>query len=551
MGISSLGGTRGHEANIRKEGLAMSAIIHASKRGHLKMRWGGPITRPIQVGRHGSIRFSRGLAVFHTVPGALRIIRELHRRALGSKRTVSLRSVRLLEPWQAKILYERAVPCALATLQVSSRLARIDLCSGIFDFVRSSQSVDGLESLVLSAIVATRHEEPRVAEAGVALWRRLAASASKEVTPVIDVGRNQISFLTPGQLGASTKEASVTNQIFGNLPGWGEDASAGSNQSCISNYTTAGTILGGVGGVAGGILAGVAVGAGAGPIGIIGGAIIGGIGGFIVGLLGGAQGGQSFGTSVICTNTAPGFQDGIGWVLGGDAPPAPNDQGYSAGFDAGFNAATGGGPSPAGAGSLSGQGFADGYAVGSGIASTINTPTTVMNADGSTTTTTPDGTQTTTSADGSTIISTIDGTTSTVSPDGTVTTTTADGATTSVNSPDGTITTTTSDGSTTTTTPDGTTTTTDDGEPNPDPDKSFPDPDGDTGGGGGGPRGGGPVSLGAFTASANAFPAGLGLNGLVTSVTVGDSHTYFIAGMPQLASGGGLANAGILAGLSE
>ncbi len=525
-----------------------------TKHGHVKLHWGGPVFGHIQVGRHEKITFTRGIAVFHTVPGALRMMRELHRRASGSKRGVLLKSVQLLEPWQAKILYERAVPCALATLQASSRLARINLCSSIFDFVRGSQSVEGLESLMLSAIVATRYEEPRIAEDGLALWRRMAASAfkasPKETTPVIDVEKNQISFLNPAQLAASLKEAPVGGEIFGNLPGFGEDASDGSNQSCVSNVTIAGTILGGVGGTATGVLAGVA----AGPIGII----VGAIGGLIVGLLGGAQGGQSLGTAVICTNTAPGTQDGIAWVMGGEAPPATNDQGYGEGFAAGFNAATGGGPSPAGYGTQAGQGFADGYAVGSGIASLINTPTTVTNPDGTTTTTTPDGTTTTTTPDGTTTIFTIDGTTSTVSPDGTVTTTTADG-TTSTNSPNGTITTTTPDNTTTTTDPNGTTTTTTadgtttttasdgtttttEGDPKP-PDDNFPDPEG---GGGGGP--GGPVSLSAFTASVNVFPTGAGLSGLVSSITVGSLHTYFLAGMPQLASGGGLASAGILAG---
>src|SRR5438093_1487943 len=81
----------------------------------VKIRRDGPVTGHGRIGRDGIITFSRGVAIFHTVPGALKRMRDLHRRASGSKQAVTLRSVRRLEPWQARILYERAVPCALAT----------------------------------------------------------------------------------------------------------------------------------------------------------------------------------------------------------------------------------------------------------------------------------------------------------------------------------------------------------------------------------------------------------------------------------------------------
>jgi len=47
------------------------------------------------------------------------------------------------------------------------------------DAVRSCQSVDGVESLVLSAILATRYDETRLAEAGLRLCRRSLANNHK------------------------------------------------------------------------------------------------------------------------------------------------------------------------------------------------------------------------------------------------------------------------------------------------------------------------------------------------------------------------------------
>ena len=524
------------------------------------MRWGGPVTGHAQVGRHGRITFTHGVAVFHTVRGALRLIDGLYRRAWGGKGDVSLRSVRLLESWQAKILYERAIPCALATLQVSSPFARIELCSGIFEFVRGLRSLDGLESLMLSAILAARYHEPRVAEVGMALWRRLAGRAlpksSKEVTPVIDVGRGQMSFLTGAQLAASIGEAPVGGEIFGGLPGFGSDASDASSQGCIKAWTVAGLV---VAGIAGGAAAYGATEAAKGKTWEVTVDVTGGI---VVAGLGGAQGGQSLGTA-FCTNTSPAVPDGIAGVLLGEgpAPSTTDDQGYNAGFQAGYAAARGDTTTGPGPGAQYGQGFADGYAVGG----FVNTPTTFTSPDGTVTTTMPsgtitqtsldgttvvttiDGTTTATSLDGTVVISTVDGTTSTVSPEGSITTTSADGSTVTTNSADGTVTTTTTseDGASTTTTTssDGSSTTTTSSTSDTDSDDNlppddFPDPDA------GGPAPGGPVGV-------NIFPTGSAVDGLTTAVSVGSSYTYFITGMPQLAIGGGIASAGILAGASE
>jgi hypothetical protein len=499
----------------------------------VKIRWDGPVTGHVRIGRHGNIAFSRGIAIFHTVPGALKRMRDLHRRASGSDRVVTLRNVRRLEPWQAKILYERAVPCALATLQVSSPLARMEMCGSIFQFARSSKALDGLESILLSAIVAANHHEPRLAQVGLDVWRELAVTANlksrQKTLPVIDVVSGQISFVSGAHLAAIAEET-VASQIASKLPGFGTDDENETDKSCVKVVTVTGTVLGALGGAALGAAAGAALG----PAG----AVIGGIGGFITGALTGGSGGKDIGEGAICTNTSPGSsgEHGIDWVMrGGDGSTEtpPVDDGYGAGFAAGWAQSTGAAaPSAQRGGAGFDQGFADGVAAGG----FTNRTTTSTDGDGNVTTTGPDGTTSITSPDGTVTTSTPDGTTSTNAPDGTVTTRTSDGTTTTTSSDRTTTTTTTSDGTTTTTTPDGTTTTQEaspDSKPNPD---DYPNPEGD--------GTGSPVSV-------NAFPAGAGLDSLVVSVSVGNSHTYFVTGMPQLAIGGGLAVEGILAGLKQ
>ena len=510
-------------------------------------------------------------------------MRELHRRASGSDAAAPL-SVRRLKPWQANILYQQAVPCALATLQVVSPLARLALCSDIFEFVRFSKTLDGLKSVLLSAITAVKYSDARFAKVGLAIWRSMATprylSTIKRSIPIVDVSRSQISFLTAAQLASLSEGELVSNPLE-----LGAEAADGPSQSCLKGYTIASAVLGGVGGA---LIAGTAVQGKSNSI-----VDISGAGGFIVGILGGAQGGNSI-AQALCTNISPGTLTGIAsGLFGGEPPPnTPDDEGFNAGFSAGWAAATGGGPTASGAGANYNAGFAAGQAV----ASLINTPTTVTNPDGSTTTTAPDGTITTVLPDGSTTISNIDGATTTISPDGTVTTTTPDG-TTSTNSPDGTISTTTPDGTTTTNSPDGTTATTapdgtttttaPDGtttkttadgttttqEPDgtttrtdPDAETTTTEPDGGTittepdggtmtAGGEPDPDGpddvGPPIGPGIGPVSVNSYPSGLGLSGLITSNNVGTSFTYNIGGLPQMAVGGGLSTAGILAGLGE
>jgi hypothetical protein len=518
---------------------AFKMIKRTRTSSSVKLHSGGPVTGRIHVGRREEVVFTRGLVIFHTIPGALRLMHQLHKRASDSTWSSKTGGARGLEPVQAGILHERAVGCALATLQVSSRPARIGLCNSIFDFVRSSRSVDGLESMVLSAIVAVKDDEPRLAEAGLALWRQTAPAAPKSrrrSLPIIDVNSARISFLTPAQISSLTQDVSVAGNIGSYLPGLGDNASANdSNQDWLVAWTVASALIGGAASAAAtsdgaryskGLIIGL------GPR------------GFVLRLGSGGQGGGSLGQA-ICTNTSPGVPSGMNDVLfGGEASPS-EDRGYDAGFAAGWAQALGGtSDSSERPWAQLSRGFADGYATAQGVANLLDTPMVVTNSDGSITTTLPDGTQTTVSPDGNdtTTISSIDGTMT--MPDGSITTTTIDGTITTT-TPDGTTTTTTPDGTTTTTTPDGliTSITIEDTT-------SYPDAEQDLLGPGYGS--GSSVHAGPGRAViADAFASGGGLERLITSVTIGDLSTYFVAGLPQIGAGGGLTSAGILAGVSR
>ena len=499
----------------------MKSVTRDIDRKHhkpVKLRFDGPVTGHISVGHRKQITFGYGILTFQTVPSALKMLRQLHRRASGSSRGVSLQSVRHLQPWEAAILHGQTTSCILGTLLVSSPLARTQLCSQIFNFARGTRSVVGLEPIMLSAIVSTRNTEPSLAEAGLETWLRLAPHARPEftklATPVMDAGTGQITFLTPGQLAASAGEEEA-GQLIAKLPGYGEDANADPNAGCVSTVTGIGIGLGAAAGFVTGAVAGIA----GGPVGIVFGAI----GGLIIGALGGAQGGQSAGQSIFCTGGTPGVGGlDTGWVLPDD-PSLKDNADYNKGFGDGWAAANNGsslGAPPSSPSADYSQGFLNGFAAGTAA---TQVTTTTDPGTGAITSTLPDGTTVTTQTDGTT--TTVDpnnGTTTVVDPNGNTTTTDANGTTT----------TTDPNGDTTVTDPHGNTT------DFPNPDNGGPltgtDPEG-------APRG--PIQAGV-----SFVPVGAGLSSLVNPLIVGNAQTSFITGLPQLAISGGLATAGILAG---
>jgi hypothetical protein len=337
--------------------------------------------------KHGRVTFGPGVLLVLPAKAALARLVELHKQAVG-ERSPSVH-IRKLPSWGARILHRRETVSALATLTAVKPEFRETLVKAILAFARERRSIEGIESLVLSAVISAKYELPALAKEG---RHVLTTCGSPRVlgggyaqTPVVDSLARQMTFADPQAVGEfiNGKPGGATPGIGNPVPGgFGNPGNTVADQSdCVKTWTVVGTIVGAVGG---GLLGAVAGNSTTDSKGTWTGVGIGG--GVLAGSLGGAQGGQALGQGAFCPNASPGTAapsnpsaggvDGSQWeqnlINSADTSNAssPQDQqDYSDGFNAGWAAAqsSGGSADPPSGSDSFGAGFADGYGAASAM----------------------------------------------------------------------------------------------------------------------------------------------------------------------------------------
>ena len=367
-------------------------------------RWRGQ-ERPVVVARTvaGPVELGRGVVWIYPLHTGLQRMRELHLRVVAPERAVSLAAVQDQGGAGARALHQRAVASALATLRVASDAELAELCRGVFGYARSVGSSDGIESVLLSCIVAAGRLGTPLARSGLETWRLVGPprqlGAGLAQTPVLDASASLVSFIGPDELAAFGRGVDAVTGgpaapgtgggltgVPGRGPGGGDPAADNDKDgTCMAVLTIAGGILGAVGG---GILGYSAPGSSAGS----GAQGVGATGGAATGMLGGASGGQALG-QVLCGNATQagtggtggstggaggsggsGGSAGAGGPSGGSEGGGGGEQGgeqpgYNDGFAAGWAAVTGSSTSQGSTVSAGwSQGFADGYAAAAAMA---------------------------------------------------------------------------------------------------------------------------------------------------------------------------------------
>ncbi|HEV2639095.1 MAG TPA: hypothetical protein VGX23_28380 [Actinocrinis sp.] len=331
----------------------------------------------------GPIYLQSGIVWMYPLMTGLHRMRELHVRAVYPEHPVSLASVRRLNRHGARALHQRAVTAALATFRAASDADRQELCRGVFHYARSVGGSDGIESVLLSAIVSANRLSPRLAAAGLEIWQQVGAPAhlggGLSLTPVLDTSAGVVSFLSQADLAGFGADLSVQTGMGparaggpGALGAGGSEAAADKDSTCVGIVAIGLGILGAVGGV---LVTNAAMGSSTSTSTRNSGDVGAGIGGSIAaGGVGLALGQQ------LCGDAAPGGfgngpatstygPSGSGQDTSGTTTDTSDQAGYNEGFGDGWAAATNspGGDAPT-VGAGYSQGFVDGYAAASAAA---------------------------------------------------------------------------------------------------------------------------------------------------------------------------------------
>src|SRR5262249_45834374 len=155
---------------------------------------------------------------------ALERLVDLHKHAVGQKAKSD--RVRKLPVWGARILHRRETVSILGTLTGAQRDHRRNLLHAIISFAHENRSVEGVEALVLSAVVAAESEDPELAKRGRHLLKTIGVprfmGGGYSQTPVVDPVAKQMTFLTPAQVVGFVGGGSSGHlpQVGGAVPGW-------------------------------------------------------------------------------------------------------------------------------------------------------------------------------------------------------------------------------------------------------------------------------------------------------------------------------------------
>ncbi len=328
----------------------------------------------------GEIYYGAGVVLTLHIKTALARLVDLHKRAIGERSSSA--HIRTLPAWAAKILHRRETLGVLGTLIGVGPDSRRSLTHSILHFSESQRSLEGIESVVFSAIIGAEREDPQLAAKARRVLNEIGAprfmGGGYGESPVVDPIAKRLTFLGTEAVGKFTGGSTPASHGIGR-PDPGGNLSDDSS-TCVKVATVVSAVIGAAGGAALGGIAGGSIDNGKDKAVIN----IGIIGGGITGFFGGSQGGQSFGQAV-CPNASPGTPAPSGTPSAGTAgppgdlsqdqweqnlisstPDSTPDSGeqsnYGNGFDAGWAAATSGAGSSPPAGSDSfGTGFADGY----------------------------------------------------------------------------------------------------------------------------------------------------------------------------------------------